>query len=123
MPKSTGIRVPKFITLNQRELTILLHVDRHAPTLQVYLLLLGISDFKTGHVLTSYAYLEDMCRPPGREKGGRRGGLSNDQLQRLVRRLIEYGLVKRDPERNEAQGMLRLYVRALEKEAKKPKAN
>lgn len=114
MPKPTGLRVPKFITLNQRELTTLLHVDRSAATLQIYLLLLAISDFKTGHILTSYAYLEDMAAPPSREKGGRRGGLSNDQIQRIVRRLIEYGLVKRDPERNAAQGMLRLYVRKLE---------
>lgn len=119
MPKPSGLRAPKFITLVQRELVTLLHVDRTGAALQVYMLLLCHSDFKTGQVITSYAYLEDLCKPPTREKGGRRGGLSCDQLQRIVRRLIEYGLVKRDPARNEAQGTLRLYVRRLEAATKK----
>lgn len=114
MPKPSGLRAPKFITLVQRELVTLLHVDRTGAALQVYMLLLCISDFKTGQILTSYAYLEDMTQPPTREKGGRRGGLSRDQIRRLVDRLIEYGLVKRNAQSNEAQGTLRLYVRRLD---------
>lgn len=114
MPKPSGIRVPKFITLVQRELVTLLNVERSAAAIQIYLLLLCISDFKTGEIITSYGFLEDLCKPPSREKGGRRGGLSNDQIQRTVRSLIECGLVKRNAQKNEAQGMLRLYVRKLE---------
>lgn len=114
MPKPSGVRAPRFITLNQRELVTLLQVDRSAPTVQIYLLLLCISDFKTGEILTSYDYLVEMCQPPMREKGGRRGGLSYDQIRRIVARLIEYGLVKRNAHANEAQGMLRLRVRKLE---------
>lgn len=114
MPKPSGVRAPRFITLNQRELVTLLNVERSAAAIQVYLLLLCHSDFKTGQIITSYAYLEDLCTPPSREKGGRRGGLSCDQLQRIVRRLIEVGLVKRNAQSNEAQGTLRLYVRKLD---------
>lgn len=119
MPKPTGLRAPRFITLVQREIVTLLNVDRSAATLQVYMLLLTISDFKTGQILTSYDYIEDMCQPPTREKGGRRGGLSRDQIRRIVARLIEYGLVKRNAHANEAQGQLRLYVRKLETAQKK----
>lgn len=114
MPKPSGLRSPKFITLVQRELVTLLHVDRTGAAVQIYLLLLAISDFKTGQILTSYDYLQEMTQPSTREKGGRRGGLSRDQIRRVVARLIEYGLVKRNAQSNEAQGMLRLYVRKLE---------
>ncbi len=114
MPLPSGVRAPKFVTLLQRELVTLLHVDRTAAAMQVYMLLLCISDFKTGQILTSYDYLEEMTQPPKREKGGRRGGLSRDQIRRIVARLIEYGLVKRNAQSNEAQGQLRLYVRKLE---------
>lgn len=114
MPKQSGLRAPKFVTLQQRELVTLLHVDRSSAALQVYMLLLCISDFKTGQILTSYDYLVEMCAPPSREKGGRRGGLSVQQIRRIVAKLIEYGLVKRNAASNEAQGTLRLYVRKLE---------
>lgn len=114
MPKPAGLRVPKFVTLTQRELNVLLNIDRTGAVLQVYMLLLCHSEFETGHILTNYARLEELTTPPMREKGGRRGGLSSDQIQRVIRRLIEYGLVKRNPEKNEAQGMLRLYVRRLQ---------
>lgn len=119
MPKPSGVRAPRFVTLVQRELVTLLHVDRTGAALQVYMLLLCISDFKTGQILTSYDYLQEMTQPPMREKGGRRGGLSIDQIRRVVARLIEYGLVKRNAAANEAQGQLRLYVRKLETVTKK----
>lgn len=119
MPQLSGLRAPKFITLVQRELTTLLHTDRHPLTVQVYLLLLTISDFHTGEILTSYAYLEEMTTPPMREKGGRRGAPSMQQLRRVIDKLIGYGLVKRNAERNAAQGQLRLYVRPLEAPKKK----
>ncbi len=115
----SGLRAPKFLTLVQRELVTLLNNDRTGLALQVYVLLLSISDFKTGHILTSYDYLIEMTTPPMREKGGRRGQPSRDQIRRVVARLIEYGLVKRNAENNAAQGMLRLYVRKLENDKKK----
>jgi len=119
MPKPSGIRSPKFVTLVQRELVTLLQVERSAAAIQIYLLLLCISDFKTGQIITSYDYLEEMAQPPRREKGGRRGGLSRDQIRRVVTQLIEAGLVKRNAASNEAQGTLRLYVRKLETAQKK----
>lgn len=119
MPKPSGLRAPRFITLTQREIVTLLHVDRGGRALQIYMLLLCISDFKTGQILSSYDYLEDMTNEPMREKGGRRKQFSRDQIRRIVARLIEYGLVKRNAQSNEAQGQLRLYVRKLETATKK----
>lgn len=114
MPKNTGVRAPRFLTLVQRELLNCLHIERDPLMTQVYLLLLCISDFKTGEVVTSYAYLAEMTSPPEREKGGRRGSTSEKQMQRRVAKLITYGLVARNPARNESQGVLRLRVRRLE---------
>ena len=120
MPKQSGVRAPKFLNLVQRELLTTLHVERDPLMTQVYLLLLCISDFKTGEVLTSYAYLAEMTSPPTREKGGRRGSTSEYQMQRRVAKLVSYGLVARNPARNEAQGMLWLKVRRLETSQNKP---
>lgn len=110
-PLVATIRAPEFLVLKQSELTKLLNVLHDALTTRLYLLLLAESDFSTGEVLTSYAHLMEMCAPPRPEKGGRGKGPTYKQVRVAIEQLITYELVKRNAEKNVAQGMLRLYVR------------
>ena len=110
-PKTATIRAPEFLVLRQGELQALLNVLRDALTNRLYLIFLAESDFKTGEILTSYARLMDLCAPPTPEKGGRRSGPTQRQIRYAIEQLINTGLVKRNAEKNEAQGILRLHVR------------
>lgn len=105
------IRTPKFLTVRQIELGACLNKLRNPLSTHVWFILLAESDFETGEVLTSYARLLDLCSPPRPEKGGRPTGPSQPQMRRAVDNLVSVGLVRRDAVRNEAQGMLRLYVK------------
>ncbi|MDZ7939277.1 MAG: hypothetical protein U5M53_13785 [Rhodoferax sp.] len=99
------------MVLHDLELNVLFHKLRNGLYTQVFCLLVIHSDFKTGEVLTNYARLADLCSPPAREKGGRGKGPTERQIRYAVEQLIEQKIVKRNAQKNEAQGMLRLYVR------------
>lgn len=111
IPKAATIRAPEFLVLKQSELQRLLNNLRDGLTNRLYLIFLAESDFKTGEILTSYARLMDLCAPPVPEKGGRRTGPTQRQIRYAIETLITSGMVKRNAEKNEAQGILRLYVK------------
>lgn len=114
-PLVAALHVPKFLYLGQKELRALLNVLHDGVATRLYLILLAESDFKTGEILTSYARLMDLCTPPRPEKGGRGQGPTYQKIRYAIEQLITYGLVKRNAEKNEAQGMLRLYVKRRQK--------
>jgi len=108
----TTISVPNFAVLHKRELKVLFNDLRWDRAAQVFMLLVLHSDFNTGAIpVTSYARLIDLCTPPSREKGGRAKGPTIKQMRYVIEQLIVCGLVKRNAEKNAAQGELRLYVR------------
>lgn len=111
MPLPTTVFLPDFMILQKGEMKILFNDLRNLLCTQVYMLLVIHSNFNTGEVLTNYARLEELCTPPTREKGGRAKGPTERQLRYVVEQLVTYKLVKRNAEKNAAQGMLRLYVR------------
>ncbi len=119
MPLPATVKTPKFIILQQAEMKILFNDLRNLLYTQIYMLLVVHSDFNTGEILTNYARLEELCTPPVREKGGRGKGPTERQIRYALEQLITYGLVKRNAQKNEAQGMLRLYVRKRKTTAKK----
>lgn len=122
MPLPAGIFLPEFIALQKGEMKILFNDLRSMLYTKIYMLLVIHSDFATGEVLTNYARLEELCTPPRREKGGRGKGPTERQIRYAVEQLILYGLVKRNAEKNEAQGMLRLFVRKRKTASAKKRA-
>lgn len=110
-PRLSTIRCPEFIILKQAELTKLLNVVHDGLATRLYMLFLNMSDFKTGEVITSYADLMSLCTPPKPEKGRPGKGPTYKQVRTSIEQLITVDLVKRNADKNEAQGMLRLYVR------------
>lgn len=119
MPLPATVTTPQFIILQRLEMKVLFNDLRNALYTQIYMLLVVHSDFTTGEILTNYARLEELCTPPVREKGGRGKGPTERQIRYAIEQLITYGLVKRNSQKNEAQGMLRLYVRKRKTTAKK----
>lgn len=110
-PKVSTIRCPEFLVLKHDELVKLLNVVHDGLATRLYMIFLNISDFKTGEVLTSYADLMSLCKPPKPEKGRPGKGPSYKQVRTAIEQLITCSLVKRNADKNEAQGLLRLYVR------------
>lgn len=96
---------------------MLYNVLRNPLACMVFNLLVLHSDFKTGEIVTNYPRLEELCRPPSREKGGRAKGSSIRQIRYVIDQLIEYGLVKRNADANTKHGTLRLFIRKRKTEA------
>lgn len=111
MPYAATIFAPEFLRLQDIELNPLLNVLRNPLATQIYLILLAQADFKTGWALVSYARLMELCRPPQPERGQWAKGPSLKQVRNAVDQLISVRIVKRNAEKNAAQGMLHLQVR------------
>lgn len=110
-PLPTTIFTPDFITLFDVELKHLLNTLRDPLCTQLLLLVITQSDFRTGHLVASYARLIELCTPPQPERGRRMKGPTQDQLRRALDWLEGCNLIKRDKAENAAQGMLKLSVR------------
>lgn len=120
MPLPATHHAPEFLRLEHVELRVLMNVLRCPLATQIFMLVLAESDFKTGELVTNYARLIELCTPPAPERGRRVPGPTLKQVRNAVADLIAYNLVKRNAAKNEAQQMLRLYVRKRSKpQAKK----
>ncbi len=115
MPLPATLHAPKFLQLEQLELRALLNQCRDPLCVHLFLLIVTQADFSTGHLLTNYARLIELCTPPVPERGRRLDAPTLRQVRRALDWLIACDLVKRDAARNEAQGMLHLYVRKRKK--------
>ena len=118
MPYAATIFAPEFLRLQRHELQALLNVLRSPLATQIYLILVSQADFKTGWALVSYARLIELCTAPQPERGRRPAGPSLIQVRRAVDALIGEGIVKRNAEKNAAQGMLHLQIRPRTKPLK-----
>lgn len=112
MPLPATIFTPKFLRFEGAELQVLLNKLRDPLTVHLYFILVSQADFNTGEQITNYKRLAELCTPPPPEKGRRMPEPSIDQIRRAIQWLVDAHLVARNTERNEAQGMLRLYVRS-----------
>lgn len=119
MPLPATIFTPEFIQLGHVELQPLLNGLRDPLCSHLLLLIVTQGDFKTGHLVTSYARLIELCTPPQPERGRRLAGPTLKEMRRALEWLEGARLIKRDKAENAAQGMLKLSVRR--REAVKPK--
>lgn len=115
MPLPATIFTPDFIRLEGVELKHLLNTLRDPLCTQILLLVITQSDFKTGHLLTNYARLIELCTPPQPERGRRMDGPTLKQVRRAIDWLEGCNLIKRDASENAAQGLLKLSVRRRNK--------
>lgn len=122
MAYPTTVFTPDFMVLHKVEMKVLFNDLRNGLYTQLLLLLVIHSDFKTGEVLTNYARLADLCSPPKREKGGRGKGPTERQIRYAIEQLVAAKLVTRNAEKNESQGMLRLFVMARQGASRKTHA-
>ncbi|MDR7095543.1 hypothetical protein [Hydrogenophaga laconesensis] len=125
MPLPATIFTPSFLRFEGEELKILLNKLRDPLTVHLYFILVSQADFNSGEQITNYKRLIELCTPPPPEKGKRMPPPTIDQVRRAVQWLVDAKLVARNTERNETQGMLRLYVRSRAKtrtEKRRPSA-
>lgn len=111
MPLPATIFCPEFIRIEKHELQALLNQCRDPLALHIFFLVVTQANFKTGELLTNYARLIELCTPPQPERGKRMPGPTLKQVRRAVDWLLAADLLRRDAEKNAAQGQLRLYVR------------
>ena len=107
--------MPDFTLLFKSETNVLFNVLRADRCTVLYVLLVSMSQFSTGEVVTKYRFLQEVMTPPSREKGGRAKGPTERQIRHAIDQLTEQGLVKRDTEKNILRGELRLYVKRRKK--------
>lgn len=115
MPLPATLHAPKFLQLEQLELRALLNQCRDPLSVHLFFLIVSQAEFDTGHLLTNYARLIELCTPPQPERGRRMTPPTLKQVRRALDWLEACDLVRRDAAGNEAQGMLRLYVRKRKK--------
>lgn len=111
MPLPVTLFAPLYLRLDQVELQVLLNKCRDPITVHIFLLIASQCDFQSGELITNYPRLIELCTPPQPERGRRLPAPTLWQVRRAVEWLIEGGVVKRNAQANEAQGMLRLRVR------------
>lgn len=112
------VKVPAYVHMAP-ELEALINVCHDALATRVYLLLRAGCDFQSGELLTTYKRLRALCSPFRPQSGKRKLPWSYWQIRNAVGELEALGLVRRDTERNEAIGELRLYVTACIPDASK----
>lgn len=117
MPLPATLHAPQFLRFEHVELQALLNRLRDPLTVHLFLLIVSQSDFRTGELITNYPRLIELCTPPVPERGRRMPAPSLKQVRRALDWLCSARLVKRNAERNEAQGVLRLHVRKRERTA------
>lgn len=110
MPLPVTIFTPDFLRLEHVELQALLNKLRDPLTVHVFFLIKSQADFKTGHLLTNYKRLQELCTPPQPERGRRMKPPTIDQLRRAVDWLVGADLMRRDADENAKQGLLKLQV-------------
>lgn len=115
MPLPATLHAPEFLRFEHVELQALLNQVRDPLCVHLFFLITSQADFKSGHLLTNYARLIELCTPPQPERGRRMTPPTLKQVRRALDWLIEARLVKRDAAHNAAQGMLHLYVRKRSK--------
>jgi hypothetical protein len=112
MPLPVTLFAPEFLRFDQVELTALLNRLRDPITVHLYFLIASQCNFKTGELITNYPRLIELCTPPQPERGRRLAAPTLWQVRRAIDWLEEARLLKRDAASNEAQGTLRLRIRA-----------
>jgi hypothetical protein len=110
---------PEFLTFTHAELEALWNKAGNGLAERLYPRLAGRAAFKgprkgwvesaTGHPLT-YAHLQAVLRPPKPEKGQWPLGPSLKQIRTALDALEAAGLIVRDRNRNQAQGLLQLFL-------------
>lgn len=111
MPLPATIFTPDFLRFEGRELSALLNCLRYPLAVHLFFLLVSQADFKTGELITNYPRLIELCTPPAPERGRRMPAPSLKQVRNTLDALESQNLIKRNRGANEAQGMLRIYVR------------
>lgn len=112
MPLPVTLFAPEFIRFDQVELSKLLNQLRDPLCIALYFLICTQCNFKTGELITNYPRLIELCTPPAPERGRRMAAPTLKQVRRALDWLQAARLVLRNLEANEAQGTLRLRVRA-----------
>lgn len=110
---------PEFLTLSHVELEAMWNKCGNAVAERMYPRLAGRAVFKgprkgfvegpTGHPLT-YAWLQEVLRPPKPEKGQWPAGPTLKQIRTALDALQAAGLIARDRSANQAQGQLHLFL-------------
>lgn len=103
------IFVPDFLRLDKIQLSILLNQLRDPLQVHLMLLLMAGCEFTSGEIVTTYARLMELMRPPKMERARQRPGPSYEQLRTALRGLEAVRLVRRSS-KNAEQGQLRLRV-------------
>lgn len=120
MPLPATIFTPDYIRFEGVELQPLLNGLRDPLCVHLFFLIVTQADFKTGHLVTNYARLIELCTPPQPERGRRMTAPTLKQVRRALDWLEGANLLKRNAEENAAQGMLKLSVRRRNKPQSKP---
>lgn len=110
-PMPATIFAPKYLSLYQRELMVLLNVLRNPLATHLFFLLVSQCDFTTGKQTTSYARLQSLCADPTPERGRKRPAATLKQVRNALDDLQKYKLIKRNLEHNQAQGVLQIFVK------------